>query len=113
MRKDKTHIGIIGLGIMGTALSRCLINAGYIVFGYDIEREKMRNISSSGVSCKTSPKNLASVSEVLLLCVTNTTAVEDVVFGLNGIVMSSNRPKIIIDHSTTDFVKTLSPYVVG
>ena len=43
-------IAVIGLGLMGTPISRRLMQAGYRVTGFDIVREKMIRLAPLGMS---------------------------------------------------------------
>ena len=45
---------------------------------------------------------MAEASDIVLMCVLHTKAVEDCVFGANGIASTGVRGKILIDHSTAD-----------
>jgi 3-hydroxyisobutyrate dehydrogenase-like beta-hydroxyacid dehydrogenase len=62
-------VGIIGLGLMGAALSERLVDAGVPVIGFDIEaavREKLRTI---GGTIATSVRDLAGQSRAIVVAV--------------------------------------------
>src|SRR5688572_17294590 len=48
MAEKKEAVGMIGLGIMGSAMSANLIAAGYPVIGYDISPDAMRSFKDAG-----------------------------------------------------------------
>ena len=69
-------VGIIGLGLMGEAFTRRLIEAGYPVAGYDIVREKVAAAAARGLQACNSPSEVASAADVILMSVTTTAAME-------------------------------------
>ena len=73
------QIGIVGLGLMGSALAQRLIGAGYGVTGFDIDAEKLRSLEKLGGTAAASPADVARQCDVLFLAVFNTDQVEDVV----------------------------------
>ncbi|MEJ8574430.1 NAD(P)-dependent oxidoreductase [Microbaculum marinum] len=97
-------IGFIGLGLMGEGFTRRLMDAGYTVAGYDINEARNSAASDWGVQVAASPAEVAKCAEIVLLCVVNTRAVEDVVAD----IVSSGRldGKVLIDHSTTEIAAT-------
>jgi 3-hydroxyisobutyrate dehydrogenase-like beta-hydroxyacid dehydrogenase len=97
----KPSIGFIGLGLMGQAFTKRLVAAGYTVTGFDIVAEKVQQAAKHGVVAATSPAEVTSRSDVVLLCVISTDAVHEVVFGSRGVVDSASADKVLVDHSTT------------
>ena len=51
----KERVGVIGLGLMGSALSGNLIQNGYEVSGFDIEPARMRELEERGGRAAASP----------------------------------------------------------
>ena len=49
MTESKSRLGFIGLGLMGQGFTKCLINAGYQVIGYDLEQQKIDLALKHGV----------------------------------------------------------------
>ena len=47
-KKPSVPVGIIGLGTMGGAMAKNLINGGYSVLGFDIDSEKNANLKRAG-----------------------------------------------------------------
>ena len=68
---NATRIGFVGLGLMGTPIALKLIEAGYMVQVWSRTPEKTEPVTAAGASLADSPRALASVSEVVFLCVTN------------------------------------------
>ncbi|MBL6952372.1 MAG: NAD(P)-dependent oxidoreductase [Alphaproteobacteria bacterium] len=101
MNKSKPSIGFIGLGLMGQAFTRHLCGLGYTVTGYDLVAEKITAAAAHGVLPASSPADLTARADMVLLCVTSTDAVHQVVFGPNGVAEAGSADKLLVDHSTT------------
>jgi 3-hydroxyisobutyrate dehydrogenase-like beta-hydroxyacid dehydrogenase len=100
-------IGFIGLGLMGQAFTRRLAQSGYSVAGYDIVAEKVAAAAAYGVQACTSPAEVARTADIILLSLTTTAAMEEVVLGTDGISSAARlRGKVLVDHSTTEIEST-------
>jgi 3-hydroxyisobutyrate dehydrogenase len=106
MSDAKEKIGCIGLGLMGQAFTKRLVERGYPVTGYDAVAEKVRAAEAHGVRPAASPVEVAQASEVVLVCVTSTRDVEQVLFGASGIAEEAVRSMVVVDHSTTEVEAT-------
>jgi 3-hydroxyisobutyrate dehydrogenase len=98
----KPHLGFVGLGLMGTAMSLRLLEKGWPLTVWNMEPERIPAVVEAGAIAATSPAAVAEVSDIVLMCVLHTKAVEDCVFGANGIAKAAVQGKILIDHSTAD-----------
>ena len=76
MTTKNSHVGLIGLGLMGLAMANRLLKRGWTVIGYDIDEAKMEALSERGVTCVDSPAAAVPGSEVVITCVIDTAAVE-------------------------------------
>lgn len=100
-------IGFIGLGLMGQAFTTRLRETGHRVIGFDIDAAKVAQAKANGVEPAASPAEVARQADVVLVCVINTAAVEDVISGPNGIVAAGRLDgKVLVDHSTTKIAAT-------
>jgi len=106
MIKYKVKVGFIGLGIMGQAFTKCLVNGGFDVFGYDILSHNVEKAKKHGVIGTLSPKDTVNKSDVVLTSVTTTNDLERVVFGDKGVTKGKCNGKILIDFSTTSVPRT-------
>lgn len=93
-------IGFIGLGTMGGAICRHVIEAGFPVTVWGRSQDRATRHLEAGANWAQSPAELAKSSDIVVLCVSNDAAVEDVVFGDSGIGAGGASGKILIDHST-------------
>ena len=65
----RPKIGFIGLGIMGTPMSRNLLKAGYNLDIYDINRANIEETARlfSNAEIKQSPRDVALVSDIVIM----------------------------------------------
>ena len=99
-------IGIIGIGMLGEAVSLNLLNSGYEVSVYNRTKEKTINVEKKGAKVMESPKILAENTELIIIIVKDAIAVKDVSFGKNGIIKSKNKNLIVADMSTIDSIES-------
>jgi 3-hydroxyisobutyrate dehydrogenase-like beta-hydroxyacid dehydrogenase len=94
--------GFIGLGVMGYHMAGHLASNNFDVCVFNRTQEKVLKWKNefTGSSCE-SPSEIASQSDVIMICVGKDDDVRDVICGNNGILESVNPGTIIIDHSTT------------
>jgi 3-hydroxyisobutyrate dehydrogenase len=100
------RIGFIGLGLMGQAFTKRLAECGFAVTGYDIVSDKMQQAAKHGVKPAASPAEVARASDIVLVCVTSTHAVEEAVLGEGGVAGAKGGAKVLVDHSTTEIGET-------
>ena len=94
------RVGFIGLGNMGTPIVLKMLDAGYPVSVWGRSEEKLRPALDRGAERAASACALAEASDVLFLCVTDTDAVEAVVFGPDGIADGGRPGMVLVDHSS-------------
>lgn len=93
-------VGLVGLGLMGTALARRLLGAGFGVRGFDLERAKCEQLVALGGAPAASIAEIAASCPIVAIAVFTTEQVEDVVEGAGGLLGASAR--IAICTSTCD-----------
>jgi 3-hydroxyisobutyrate dehydrogenase len=76
---DRSPVGVIGLGLLGEALARRLIGAGFQVRGYDLDPAKNASFESLGGRAANSPAAVAASCDCIVLAVFSTDQVETVV----------------------------------
>ena len=99
-------IGFIGLGLMGQGFTKRLAESGFKVTGYDLVPGKVKTAAAHGVIGAESPAAVAAASDIVLVCVTSTDAVQEAVFGDGGVAEAPGRGKVLVDHSTTEIEAT-------
>src|SRR5216684_7367207 len=96
----KPSIGFIGMGHMGSHMAQRLLNAGYQLTVYDRTEEKAQELEQRGALVAQTPKDLAANCQVVMACVTNYEAQQDVMFGPDGALAGVHAGSMIIDLST-------------
>ncbi len=91
-------VGFVGLGIMGSGMAANLVRAGHRVVVWNRTREKADRLE--GVEVAESPAELASRCRVVMLCVSDTPDVEEVVTGPGGLMEGLGPGSVVVDHST-------------
>lgn len=94
---SKTSIGIIGLGVLGSAIAEVLIGNGFDVSGYDVDQENISKARTLGVNATSSVAELASENIPLITCLPTTGALHSVAADLIG---AGIAPLTIIEVST-------------
>jgi len=94
------RVGIIGIGIMGTAMMRNLVKDGFEVVGYDIAEVAMARLIESGGIAAASPRDVAEKTEILITSLPNVDAFEQVMTGQGGVASSNGMGQIVIESST-------------
>ena len=93
-------IGFIGLGIMGRPMARNLLKAGHSLIVHSRSRGPVDELVAAGAKAGTSPKDVASRSDVLITMLPNSPDVELVALGKDGIVEGARPGLIYVDMST-------------
>jgi len=94
------RVGIVGIGIMGTAMMRNLAKDGFEVVGYDIAEGAMARLAEAGGIAAASPRDVAENAEILITSLPSVDAFEQVMAGQGGIASSNGTGQIVIDCST-------------
>ena len=94
------NIGFVGTGKMGSGMARNLLRAGHQVNVYNRTREKAEALSKDGARVVHSPAEAARDVEAVVTILSDDRAVEDVVFGHNGIASALAKGAAHISSST-------------
>jgi len=95
-----TKVGYIGLGIMGAAMARNLMKAGYQLVVHNRSQAIVAQLVSEGASSADTPAAVAAQVDFVFTNLPDSPDVEQVVFGNNGIIEGVHAGLIYIDHST-------------
>lgn len=90
-------VGVVGLGIMGSAFARNIVDAGFDVVGYDLLPEAIDALVAHGGKAAASVGDAVSQSDVTILSLPSVTAFEKVV---DEVAAAAPRGVILIETST-------------
>ncbi len=93
-------IGFIGMGIMGRGMARNLLQAGFEVCVWNRTTERTTPLAEAGATVGDSPADVATKSDIIITCVSDTPDVEAVIMGENGVIHGINAGALVIDMST-------------
>jgi L-threonate 2-dehydrogenase len=93
---DKT-VGIIGLGIMGGAIARNLVERGWRVIGFDTDAARCAELSTANVAIAADVGQVARDAPIIMTSLPSPAAVEQVAREIAG---SKQSPRIVVELST-------------
>jgi 3-hydroxyisobutyrate dehydrogenase len=93
-------LGYLGLGMMGLPMTRRLMNAGHDVTVWNRSSGKAAALAEAGAKLARSPREAADTAGIVFMCLTDAAAVEEVVFGPDGLVTAAGAGKLVVDFSS-------------
>jgi L-threonate 2-dehydrogenase len=93
---DRT-VGIVGLGIMGGAIARNLVDRGWRVVGFDTDATRRTELAGANVTIAGDVGQVAREAPIIMTSLPNPAAVEDVA---QAIADSGQPPRIVVELST-------------
>jgi 3-hydroxyisobutyrate dehydrogenase-like beta-hydroxyacid dehydrogenase len=94
------NLGFIGLGVMGGQMVERLMNHDHTVTGYNRTRAKAQWLIDKGMKFSDTPRGVCEAADVTFSMVTNSTALEHVADGPDGILGGIGAGKVLIEMST-------------
>jgi len=98
----KKRIGFIGLGKMGSPMSKNILKGGFPLTVYDLVSEPVRDLVKLGAVGAASPKEVGQNSEIVIFMVPDSPHVDAAVFGENGVLEGMRKGSIIVVMSTVE-----------
>ena len=92
------RVGFVGLGNMGGRIARRLVDAGHPVLGFDLDPARA---AEAGATRATTVADVVRDSDVVLLSLPDSRAVEAVVLGDDGVQAHAREGQVVIDLSTS------------
>ena len=103
---ESEPVGVVGLGIIGSAISRNLVAAGTGVYGHDPSEDASARATANGVETRGSVEEVAGEAGIVFTSLPSIAAVRQVVASLCA---SFKRPgSIIVEMSTVDLADKLA-----
>ena len=93
---DKT-VGIVGLGIMGGAIARNLVDRGWRVIGFDTDATRRTELAQANVAIVDNVGQVAREAPIIMTSLPSPAAVEEVARAIAG---SGQTPRIVVELST-------------
>jgi 3-hydroxyisobutyrate dehydrogenase-like beta-hydroxyacid dehydrogenase len=103
----KDRIGFIGVGFMGHGMAKNLLEKGFplTIMGNRNRAPVDALVAKGAVEVKT-PAEVAKASDIIFLCVTDSSVVEKLIRGADGIKAGAQKGLVIVDTSTANPVST-------
>ncbi|WP_426153393.1 NAD(P)-dependent oxidoreductase [Pseudomonas sp. DC3000-4b1] len=97
------RIGMAGLGLMGSAIAARVLEQGFSLWALAHRRRAAidRLLSQGAIEAPTAAE-LARTTDVVLLCVTGTAQVRDLVYGPDGLLDGAHPGLVVMDSTTAD-----------
>jgi 3-hydroxyisobutyrate dehydrogenase-like beta-hydroxyacid dehydrogenase len=94
-------IGMVGIGMMGHGIASNIVKHGYpMVLLEHPGNQPLEGLLAAGATTAGSAASLAAAVDIVILCVTGTPEVEDVLFRQGGLLEGLKPGSIVIDCST-------------
>jgi 3-hydroxyisobutyrate dehydrogenase-like beta-hydroxyacid dehydrogenase len=93
-------VGLVGVGIMGSAILPNLMKAGFTVIGFDVDRARTQALSEAGGAAAHSPREVAEQANVVITFLPGADILHDVITAPEGLIAANNRELIVADCGT-------------
>ena len=100
------HLGFIGLGLMGRPMCLHLHKAGARLTIHNRSRAVVEQLIGPGIEAADKPAEVARQADIVVMMVSDTPAVEQVLFGPDGLVGGLQAGSLVIDMGTTAAMAT-------
>ncbi len=94
------NVAFIGMGIMGKPMAINLRKAGHTVFVHGRRPETLAQPVEAGCAGCTTIAEAAAQAEIIIVMVSDTPDVEQVIFGENGVAAGAKPGSVVVDMST-------------
>jgi 3-hydroxyisobutyrate dehydrogenase-like beta-hydroxyacid dehydrogenase len=102
MGEGNAAVGLVGLGLMGSAMSGRLLAAGVAVVGYDPVEAARAGLAARGGLLGDSPAEVAARCGVVVLSLPNGAVSREVCLGSQGVLAGATPATIVVETSTVD-----------
>jgi 3-hydroxyisobutyrate dehydrogenase len=99
---EKTRIGWIGTGVMGSSMCGHLVAAGYRATVYNRSAEKAKPLVEKGAKLLDSPRAVAQASDVVFTIVGYPNDVREVTLGEHGTLAGARAGAVLVDMTTSE-----------
>ncbi len=106
MLESFPSLAFAGLGLMGLPMSRRLQAAGYPLTVWNRSADKCLPLLEKGAHRVDMPGALCTSAEIIMLCLADAAAVQEVVFGADGLAAQGRPGQLLVDFSSLDPQRT-------
>ena len=99
------RIGYVGVGLMGLPMVKRLVSRGHDVVAYDIMDKQVQLATAAGARAASTASQVVRNTEFVLLNLPTTDAVEEAVFGPDGVATAIASPQLVVDFSTNEVAR--------
>ena len=100
MTEPRESLGFIGLGIMGRGMVQNLLQARFSVRVWNRTAERMTSLLEAGATAGCDPAEVASRTDIVITCVSDTPDVREVILGDDGVLSGVRPGALVVDMST-------------
>jgi 3-hydroxyisobutyrate dehydrogenase-like beta-hydroxyacid dehydrogenase len=94
------RIAYLGMGIMGRGMAANLLKAGYPVTVWNRTPERCAPLVAAGASQASTPAEAVADADVIMYCLSDDAAVEDLVWGSGDLLSGVKAGQIVVDMTT-------------
>jgi len=93
-------VAFIGMGTMGAPMALNLLKAGYELTVHNRTRDREIPVTKAGAQRADSPSAAAAAADIIITCVSDTSDVETVILGEQGVIHGAKSGAVVVDMST-------------
>ena len=103
MTFHRQRIAVVGVGIMGSAIARRLLECGHAVSVFDPDKAKVQALQAQGAHAAPTAADAAAASDFVISSLNAAAVVERALFGENGVADApADAQRLVIDMSSID-----------
>jgi len=103
MTFNRQRVAVIGVGIMGSAIARRLLECGHAVSVFDLDKAKVQALQAQGAHAAPTAAGAAAASDFVITSLNAAAVVERALFGENGVADApADAQRLVIDMSSID-----------
>lgn len=93
-------VGFVGLGVMGAPMASNLIKAGHELVVFDVVADAVEKAKGEGAKAGSNAREVAEQSDVVITMLPDSSVVEAVMYGDDGVLAGLSDGKLLIDMSS-------------
>src|SRR5262249_22314900 len=94
------HIGIAGIGKMGSNIGARLIEVGHPLTVWNRSPDKLKALAEAGANTAKTPAELAGAVETIITIITNAAAIDAVYHGPHGLLSGDVKGRLFVEWGT-------------